>query len=528
MSKNILAAGAGLLITASLLPLSAQACVTKSGKDCTSTVAHKVDHKVKLGKVAPAAKVGAVTHTSAPVAIGQARAATGLQVSPSTQEISYIMPQVLKPDGTLTSPHLIPNRIIQSMNGIVNSDGSLTQHAIDLGWQTITVKVPGQIVVPTPAAVPSLRAPALAPAQSSINGHTQVFYHQLSPEKSKKLNKPGAHREIVASYSVEQMRSQGLIDQTGRLTPQARQQGFATTITPLPGVQYYRTHNGQQIPLSPQQVQQWIHAGSIRIDGALSQAAVNHGYSMVINRPADPLPQQLAALGQPAQQMAPSQLAPGVTPARPTTLGNVAVVYEQRGIDKNQKLLKQGHDTHTVTASYTLQQMIDRGWATPSGTLTDAGRQNAITRTVTPLPGVQYYARRPNGQLIALTPQQTRQLFGTPSVNPDGTLTQQGIDHGFFAVVQTQPNLSPQQLVAPGHATPDKVPTPQPVTTPNLLPTPVLSGNLRNSTAAQHTNGPVEVYHPLHGATYDYADAIQTGDPAFHFVVVGFKEPKNQ
>ncbi|WP_101759699.1 hypothetical protein [Oceanicoccus sp. KOV_DT_Chl] len=474
MNKNILAVSAGLLVAASLLPICAQACVTKSGKDCTSTVANKVDHKVKLGKVAPAANVGAVAHTSAPVGIGQV-ATTDLQVSPSTQEIFYIMPQVIKLDGTPVPPHLIPNNIIKSSSGIVNPDGSLTQHAIDMGWQTITVKVPGQIVVPTPTAVPSPRAPALAPAQSSINGHMQVFYHQLSPEKPKKLNKPGAHREIVASYSVEQMRSRGLINQTGRLTLQARQQGFATTITPLPGVQYYRTHNGQQIPLTPQQTQALIQAGPIGIDGALNQAAIDHGYSMVINRPAEPLPQQLAALGQAPPQTAPPQLAPGVTPAQPTILGNVAVVYEQRGIDKNQKLLKQGHDTHMVTGSYTLRQMIDRGWAMPSGTLTDAGRQNAITRTVTPLPSVQYYARRPNGQLIALTPQQTRQLLGTPSVNPDGTLTQQGIDHGFSVAVQTQPNLAPQQVVAPGQAAPNKAPTPQQVAAPNLAPQQVVA-----------------------------------------------------
>lgn len=485
-------------------------------------------------------------------------------------------------------PRLLTDAQVERMRGnlIITPDGNFidNDNARAHGYFQVLRQpappTPQQAAVPNLApqqmAVPGLAQPAQAPAQPSLIGDMVTFYYQMSPDKSQKQAKPGHHQEIVGSYTRQQMQDMGLINPNGTLKLQAHAQGFNVARTPAPYVQYYRTVNGQQVLLTPQQVENQMHSGAILIDGSLSQQAKDHGYSMVVNtqpnlpqqqvvaqnpqapaqtftggtpdgwfyqvpqRPGFPVaiwsyhaithadlplvnpdgsltaraisrgyvrlppvptaqqvavpnlapqlvatpsyavpgrapaPQQVAVPNMVPQHFTTPQLAPGVTPAQPTVMGHLAVRYEQRGIDKNQKLHKnKGHDTHTVTGSFTLQQMIDKGYATPSGQLTTAGAKNGITRVSTPLPGVQYFHRRPNGQLVPLTPTQTHQLItsGTGAANVlTGELTQQGINQGFAVVVQSQPNLAPQQVVAPGYAVPDHTPTPTYAAVPNMVP----------------------------------------------------------
>ncbi|MGK0444913.1 MAG: hypothetical protein ACJA1U_001850 [Bermanella sp.] len=474
------------LLTSLSLALPAQACVVKSGKNCPSTVAHKVDHKVKLNKPGMVGGLGATVHTSAPVVLGQAGAATGLQVGPATEQVFYLFPETVNSDGRRTPAQIVSKFIVEHSGVLLNPDGSLTQHAIDVGWKTIVVKVPGQIVypsVPTPAAVPSLQPPALAPAQPSINGHMQVHYHQLSPEKSKKLNKPGAHRGVVASYTIEQMRSQGLIDQTGRLTQRARQQGFATTITPLPGVQYYQTRNGQQVALNPQQVQLMIHGGSIGIDGALLPAAVDQGFSMVINRPAEHLPQQLAA----QQPVASPQNSAMTQVPVPQTVQAPA-------------LLSDGKRSKNPVPDFYVQTHPN------------------VTTLVRPAdfqvkPYFEYILQWPSGSRTFNSGNVQRNPTLT---NPDGTLTPYAIAKGWTVSVvgQSVPNMVPQPQAVPNLQAPPQspamtqVPVPQTVQAPNLVPQP-------------H----VAVYTAQHAEIRPHEQAYDLHDPAFHLVVVGFKEP---
>lgn len=114
-----------------------------------------------------------------------------------------------------------------------------------------------------------------------------------------------------------------------------------------------------------------------------------------------------------------------------------------------------------------------------------------------------------------------------PMINPDGSLTAIAISAGWMrlaapapvkAGTQPAPNKVPIQtpsLLAP-------VPVPHDlVAAPNLLP-----GNAARSEWRAHPETHVDVYHPNKAGVYRYQDALAIGDPSFHFVVTGFKEPK--
>ena len=95
--------------------------------------------------------------------------------------------------------------------------------------------------------------------------------------------------------------------------------------------------------------------------------------------------------------------------------------------------------------------------------------------------------------------------------NPDGTLSQKALSMGFSdaSSLVVKPNQQAQVSIA----------------TPQQLPK-ITHGYTGSSTARAHINGPVEVYHPLSGTVYQYEQAIQYGDPSFHLIVVGIKEPE--
>lgn len=157
----------------------------------------------------------------------------------------------------------------------------------------------------------------------------------------------------------------------------------------------------------------------------------------------------------------------------------------------------------------------------------------------------------------------------SPLLNPDGSLTANAVGIGWVRLqaptpgvlpqpvqqaplpVQLQPGLQPKAVQAPQLA-PGTAPTPNPQATPglqpqatpapnqvpqqaqqvppqllSLVPTPnLLPGHAAAGPDRAHPDRRVDVYHPTRAGIYRYEDAHRIGDPAFHMVVVGFKEPE--
>lgn len=157
----------------------------------------------------------------------------------------------------------------------------------------------------------------------------------------------------------------------------------------------------------------------------------------------------------------------------------------------------------------------------------------------------------------------------SPLLNPDGSLTANAVGIGWVRLqapapgllpqqvqqaplpVQIQPGLQPQAVQAPQQTpgttpalNPQATPGLQPQTTPtpnqvpqqaqqappqllSLVPTPnLLPGHAAAGPDRAHPDRRVDVYHPTRAGVYRYEDAHRIGDPAFHLVVIGFKDPE--
>lgn len=103
------------------------ACNAKGGKDCSTSVANKTDHKVKLGKLsAPAANVGDRT------VVGGVNS-LGIPLSQYSSKPGYQL------NGeTLSEFDLI---VLTQHQDLFNSDGSLTDKAISSGYTQILIPV---------------------------------------------------------------------------------------------------------------------------------------------------------------------------------------------------------------------------------------------------------------------------------------------------------------------------------------------------------------------------------------------------
>ena len=157
----------------------ASACVTKSGKDCDAAAAHKVLYTKKLVKLAPAGGVGSTTHSTGFDPLGVPTSVTAPAALPDQQQDFgtnpdgwfYLTPSSQHAGGFAGKP--MPHRIIAILTanserrgqpGLVNPDGSLTQHAIDIGWARTGSPVPFAIPQSAPTTSqtrPTLQQPAL-------------------------------------------------------------------------------------------------------------------------------------------------------------------------------------------------------------------------------------------------------------------------------------------------------------------------------------------------------------------------------
>ena len=151
-----------------------------------------------------------------------------------------------------------------------------------------------------------------------------------------------------------------------------------------------------------------------------------------------------------------------------------------------------------------------------------------------------FYDKPMPHRIMAMISANGERTGGQALVNPDGSLTQHAINIGWaragsavpFAVTQSAPTTSqlqpatpqyqppvPQQIQTPIQSVP--VPLPSAVIAPTLLP-----GHTANGPARAHPERHVEVYHPTRAGFYRYSDAHKIGDPSFHLVVIGFKQPE--
>ncbi len=128
----------------SISPFDVSACVTKSGKDCDTTAAHKVYYSKKLVKLAPAGGVGATSHAQGFDQLGVPSFAAP---PPAQQNFGsnpdgwfYLMPSSQHTGGFVPKP--MPHRILQILSsnsergghqgGLIRADGSLTPYAVTL------------------------------------------------------------------------------------------------------------------------------------------------------------------------------------------------------------------------------------------------------------------------------------------------------------------------------------------------------------------------------------------------------------
>jgi hypothetical protein len=480
------------IISASLLlmavtSVNVQACNIKGGKDCATTAGHKADHKVKKGKVAPAGNVGKKSHTKAPVALGRASSGVVASVTPRQAEHNYFA-RLSSGDFRAVSPRIV------SSQTLTNPDGSLTQHALDVGFIDVRVVTPGMVVqsTPTPSqqATPYLvPAPVKAPAQISAQppaagttiGLTQVVYK-------------GGDGSFHSLAQIAAMQGY-LVNPDGTLTRAGQNAGFNIQVAPASGVKYVWNVNGRQVVLTQPQFQRLYAHGGIRTDGTLTQASINNGLGLIVQR----IPGLV-----PSKTQTPTMQPPGKIP--------VAIPQQAPSVVQTPGL------TPSLLAP---------------GQVPGAIPQQAPS--VVQTPGLTPSQLAP-GQVPGATPQQAPSVVQTPGLTPSqlapgqvpGATPQQAP-----TVVQT-PGLTPS-LLAPGQV-PGAIPqqVPNMVQTPGQAPSqlvsvqsPILAGHIENSDAYKHVNSAVEVYHPLHGASYHYEDAMSYGDPGFHFVVVGFKQPVN-
>lgn len=148
---------AALSIAFSTMP-SAQACVTKSGKDCSASVAHKAVYSKKLIKLAPAGGVGSTTHSQGFDQLGSPTFSAAPAPQPGQQQNFgtnpdgwfYLMPSSQDSGGFAPKP--MPHQIMQIISrnaertgqngGLIKADGSLTSYAVSVGWVRTGAPVP--------------------------------------------------------------------------------------------------------------------------------------------------------------------------------------------------------------------------------------------------------------------------------------------------------------------------------------------------------------------------------------------------
>ena len=139
------------LLTGMTLSSTTQACVVKNGKNCPNTVAHKVDHKVKLSKPGMAGGLGAVTHSAAPMALGAATTGAATTASTTPADFRYFM--INHQDGSYIE--LSQVQLQQAIDsGIVTPRGMVTSGHPD------TLAIPKDAAsILAQQATPNLRAP---------------------------------------------------------------------------------------------------------------------------------------------------------------------------------------------------------------------------------------------------------------------------------------------------------------------------------------------------------------------------------
>lgn len=149
----------------SMIPSDATACVTKSGKDCDAAAAHKVFYTKKLIKLAPAGGVGKKTHSTGFDALGTQSFSAAPTAPPDQQQNFgtnpdgwfYLMPLSTDAGGFVGRP--MPHRILSLLSAnaerggagpLIHPDGSLTQHAVDIGWARTGSAVPFAVTQSAP------------------------------------------------------------------------------------------------------------------------------------------------------------------------------------------------------------------------------------------------------------------------------------------------------------------------------------------------------------------------------------------
>jgi hypothetical protein len=167
----------------SMMPVEATACVTKSGKDCDTAAAHKVVYTKKLIKLAPAGGVGKKIHSTGFDTLGTPTFRTAPTAPPDPQQYFgtnpdgwfYLMPSSQHTGGFFDKP--MPHQVMAMISAnaertggeaLVNQDGSLTQYALNIGWERTGSAVPFAVTQPAPTACAATSADAAAIASGSI------------------------------------------------------------------------------------------------------------------------------------------------------------------------------------------------------------------------------------------------------------------------------------------------------------------------------------------------------------------------
>jgi hypothetical protein len=171
----------------SMMPVEATACVTKSGKDCDTAAAHKVVYTKKLIKLAPAGGVGKKIHSTGFDTLGTPTFRTAPTAPPDPQQYFgtnpdgwfYLMPSSQHTGGFFDKP--MPHQVMAMISAnaertggeaLVNQDGSLTQYALNIGWERTGSAVPFAVTQPAPTTIQS--QPAVPQYQPPVPRQVQT------------------------------------------------------------------------------------------------------------------------------------------------------------------------------------------------------------------------------------------------------------------------------------------------------------------------------------------------------------------
>lgn len=192
-----------ILVTAliSISSSDVSACVTKSGKDCDTTAAHKVHYSKKLIKLAPAGGVGATSHAQGFDQLGVPSFAAP---PPAQQNFGsnpdgwfYLMPSSQHTGGFVPKP--MPHRLLQILSsnsergghqgGLIRADGSLTPYAVSIGWARTGAPVP-VVVTPQAPVASNVAQPSLVQPQILAPQQVQPATPQIAAPRPNAIRAP--------------------------------------------------------------------------------------------------------------------------------------------------------------------------------------------------------------------------------------------------------------------------------------------------------------------------------------------------